>query len=114
LNQTSRSPFAAPGAIEALVMDQFNEYTYPIPKEEGGSEIHMMWTDTPCRITCWNGGNETELAMRNPKIEFIVAQHPWLENDCIYADIILPASIPIWKWTISSPTFDRAPSSPTS
>jgi anaerobic selenocysteine-containing dehydrogenase len=71
-------------------MDQFNEYTYPIPKEEGGSEIHMMWTDTPCRITCWNGGNETELAMRNPKIEFIVAQHPWLENDCIYADIILP------------------------
>jgi anaerobic selenocysteine-containing dehydrogenase len=28
--------------------------------------------------------------MRNPKIEFIVAQHPWLENDCLYADIILP------------------------
>jgi anaerobic selenocysteine-containing dehydrogenase len=82
--------FRGTGAIEALVMDQFNEYTYPIPKEEGGSEIHMMWTDTPCRITCWNGGNETELAMRNPKIEFIVAQHPWLENDCIYADIILP------------------------
>jgi anaerobic selenocysteine-containing dehydrogenase len=52
----------------------------------------MMWTDTPCRITCWNGGNETELAMRNPKIECIVAQHPWLENDCIYADIILPAN----------------------
>ena len=82
--------FHGTGAIEALVKDQFNEYTYPLPKEKGGSEIHMMWTDTPCRITCWNGGNETELAMRNPKIEFIVAQHPWLENDCIYADIILP------------------------
>jgi anaerobic selenocysteine-containing dehydrogenase len=35
-------------------------------------------------------GNETQLALRNPKIEFIVAQHPWFENDCIYSDIILP------------------------
>ena len=52
----------------------------------------MIWTDTPCRITCWNGGNETELALRNPKIETIVAQHPWLENDCLYSDIILPAN----------------------
>ena len=52
----------------------------------------MMWTDTPCRITCWNCGNETIEAMRNPKIEFIVAQHPWLENDCLYADIILPTN----------------------
>ena len=52
----------------------------------------MMWTDTPCRITCWNCGNETIIAERNPKIEFIVAQHPWLENDCLYADIILPTN----------------------
>jgi molybdopterin guanine dinucleotide-containing S/N-oxide reductase-like protein len=84
--------FRGTGAIEALAQDQFNEYTYPIPKEEGGSEIHMIWTDTPCRITCWNGGNETEVALRNPKIETIVAQHPWLENDCLFADIILPAN----------------------
>ncbi len=84
--------FRGTGAIEGLVQDQFREYTYPLPKEKGGSEIHMMWTDTPCRITCWNGGNETELALRNPKIETIVAQHPWLENDCLYADIILPAN----------------------
>ena len=52
----------------------------------------MIWTDTPCRITCWNYGNETELAMRNPEIETIIAQHPWLENDCLYADILLPAA----------------------
>ncbi|MFZ7126420.1 MAG: molybdopterin-dependent oxidoreductase, partial [Desulfobacterales bacterium] len=82
----------ATGAQNALVQDQFNEYTYPIPKDKGGSEIHMIWTDTPCRITCWNHGNTTELAMRNPKIETIVAQHPWLENDCLYADIILPVN----------------------
>jgi len=82
----------ATGAQNALVQDQFNEYQYPIEKEKGGCQIHMIWTDTPCRITCWNDGNSTELAMRNPKIECIVAQHPWLENDCLYADIILPAN----------------------
>jgi len=76
----------------AQVEDQFVKYTYPIPKEEGGSEIHMMWTDTPCRLTCWNWGNKTVEAMRDPKIEFVLAQHPWLENDCLLADIILPAN----------------------
>ena len=30
--------------------------------------------------------------MRSPKIECFVAQHPWLENECLYADIILPAN----------------------
>ena len=52
----------------------------------------MIWTDTPCRITCWNHGNWTIEAHRDPSIEFMVAQHPWLENDCLYADIILPAN----------------------
>jgi len=80
------------GAIAVPVEDQFVKYTYPIPKEEGGTEIHMIWTDTPCRTTCWNGGNETIEAFRNPKIECIVAQHPWLENDCLLADIILPSN----------------------
>ncbi len=80
------------GGIEAPVEDQFREYQYPIAPEEGGTEIRMMWTDTPCRITCWNCGNETIIAERSPKIEFILAQHPWLENDCLYADIILPAN----------------------
>ncbi|MCK5433686.1 MAG: molybdopterin-dependent oxidoreductase, partial [Dehalococcoidales bacterium] len=80
------------GAIDAPVEDQFIKYTYPIPKEEGGTEIHMIWTDTPCRTTCWNDGNKTIEAMRSPKIECVVAQHPWLENDCLLADIILPAN----------------------
>jgi trimethylamine-N-oxide reductase (cytochrome c) len=80
------------GAIMARVEDQFLKYTYPIPKEDGGTEIHMIWTDTPCRTTCWNDGNKTIEAFRNPKIECIVVQHPWLENDCLLADIILPAN----------------------
>ena len=41
----------------------------PLPKEEGGSELHMIWTDTPCRITCWNHGNWTIEAHRDPSIE---------------------------------------------
>ena len=52
----------------------------------------MIWTDTPCRTTCWNCGNDTELALRNPDIECIVAQHPWLENDCLFSDLILPSN----------------------
>ena len=50
---------------------------------------------SPKRIDVINleaGGFETIEAMRNPKIECIVAQHPWLENDCLYADIILPTN----------------------
>jgi anaerobic selenocysteine-containing dehydrogenase len=39
--------FWSTGAHEARVEDQFVKYTYPLPKEEGGTEIHMMWTDTP-------------------------------------------------------------------
>ncbi len=71
------------------VDDQYNKYTYPA---EGCSEVHMMWTDTPCWITCWNDSNAYIKALRSPKIEFILAQHPWLENDCLFADIILPVS----------------------
>ena len=67
--------------------DQFVKYKYPA---DGGSEIHMIWTDTPCWITCWNDSNSYIKALRSSKIEFILAQHPWLENDCQFADIILP------------------------
>ncbi len=72
--------------------DQFKTYTYPIPKEEGGTEIHMIWTDSPCRTTCWNNGHDTVKAFRSPSVECFIAQHPWLENDCLIADIILPAN----------------------
>ena len=52
----------------------------------------MIWTDSPCWITCWNDSNSYIRALRSPKIEFFLAQHPWLENDCLFADIILPVS----------------------
>ena len=31
-------------------------------------------------------------AFRSPKIECFVANHQWLENDCLFADIILPVT----------------------
>jgi anaerobic selenocysteine-containing dehydrogenase len=74
------------------VEDQFKKYTYPIPKEEGGTEIHMIWMDNPCRTTCWNNAYLSIEAFRSPKIECIVVQHPWLENDTVFADIILPTN----------------------
>jgi molybdopterin guanine dinucleotide-containing S/N-oxide reductase-like protein len=87
-------PVASWGSSQFLapVEDQFVKYTYPIPQEEGGSEVHMIWCDNPCRLTCWNDGNRTVEAMRSPKIECVVTQHPWLENDCLLSDIILPVS----------------------
>jgi len=77
-------------SISSRVEDQFKKYTYPIPKDQGGTEIHMIWTDKPCRILCWNGSYLLIQALRNPKIECVVAQHQWMESDCLFADIILP------------------------
>ncbi|MCL1829527.1 MAG: molybdopterin-dependent oxidoreductase [Oscillospiraceae bacterium] len=67
--------------------EQFHHHKFP---EEGNSRIHMVWTDSPCMVTCWNDGYHFVEAMQHETIEFVVAQHPWLENDCILADVILP------------------------
>ncbi len=72
-----------------LTEDQFVQYKYPA---DGCPEIHMMWSDTPALMTCWNDSNYIAKALQNPKIEFIVAQHPWIENDCQFADVILPVA----------------------
>jgi trimethylamine-N-oxide reductase (cytochrome c) len=69
--------------------EQFTSHTFPA---EGCSEIHMIWTDSPCWITCWNDSNTYIQALQKSSIECIVAMHPWLENDCLMADIILPGS----------------------
>ena len=69
--------------------NQFVHYTYPA---DGCSKIHMIWTDSPSWITCWNCGNDFVKAVRHPDIEFMFAQHPWIENDCLFADVILPVN----------------------
>jgi hypothetical protein len=37
--------YASP-AIWVPTDDQFKKYTYPIPKEQGGTRVHMIWSDT--------------------------------------------------------------------
>ena len=69
--------------------NQFVHYKYPA---DGCSKLHMVWTDSPSWITSWNCGNDYIRAMRHPDIEFMFAQHIWLENECLLADIILPVN----------------------
>lgn len=80
--------YAVPAAGTPTVT-QFDEYVYPYPEEP---TIHMIWTDTPCWTTCWNGGNALIRAITCENLECVVAQHPWFENDCLFADIILPVN----------------------
>jgi trimethylamine-N-oxide reductase (cytochrome c) len=69
--------------------NQFVHYAYPA---EGCSKIHMIWTDSPSWITCWNCGNDFVKALRHPDIEFVFCQHPWIENDALFADLLLPVN----------------------
>ena len=88
LNKESIS-FYGTARVGAPIADQFVKYTFPA---EGCPRIHMIWTDSPCYTTCWNDSNAYHQGVRNPDIEFIVAQHPWLESDCYFADLILPVA----------------------
>ena len=88
LNKESIS-FYGTARVGAPIADQFVKYTFPA---EGCPRIHMIWTDSPCYTTCWNDSNAYHQGVRNPDIEFIVAQHPWLESDCYFADVILPVA----------------------
>jgi len=83
--------------------DQSRTFTYPIPKEKGGTEIHMIWTDTPCWTTCWNGGNRYIEALQSSKIEFVLTEQPWLENDTLLSDIILPTTTRYEDYDICAP-----------
>ena len=69
--------------------DQFEKFQFP---QEGDHGIRIIWSDSPCWSTCWNGGNEFQDALTHPNLEFYLVQHPWMENDTLFADIILPIS----------------------
>ena len=88
---SSTRPSAGGGCTRSSSRRRSSSPSTPIPAP-GCSEIHMIWTDSPCWITCWNDSNSYIKALQQPSIECIVAQHPWLENDCLMADIILPGT----------------------
>ena len=69
--------------------DQFLPFEFPV---DGAPMIHMVMSDSPSWTTCWNGGYAMQEALRCERVETIVMQHPWLENDALFADIILPVN----------------------
>ncbi len=72
--------------------DQFIKYVYPIAEDEGGAKIHMWWSEKPCNTACWNDGYMFIRAAQSTEMEFFVANHQWMENDLLFADIIFPVS----------------------
>ena len=82
--------------------NQFVHYKYPA---DGCSPIHVIWTDSPAWITSWNDGNTYVKALRHPSVEFIFAQHPWIENDCLFADVILPVNTKLEEDDINTDLF---------
>jgi trimethylamine-N-oxide reductase (cytochrome c) len=89
---TASKPFswyAVPAAGTPTAV-QFQQYTFP--RKKGEPFIHMLWSDSPCWSTCWNGGNSFLEAITSRNLDFVLIQHPWLENDCLFADIILPVN----------------------
>lgn len=79
--------------------DQFVHYQFPGPENKG---IHMIWSDAPCWQTCWNGGFLFQDAVRNPDLEFYMVQHAWMENDTVFADIILPVTSKMEEYDIDN------------
>ncbi len=80
------------GAAQMSATDeQFTQKTYPL---QGFPEVKMVWMDHGARITDWNCGAKWIEMYRSPKLDFIVAQDPWLENDSLFADLILPVTTP--------------------
>ncbi len=77
------------GGIGGPRSDQYVRKTYPLP---GNPEVKMLWMDTVSRITNWNCGNEWIAMYKSPKFEFIVAQHPMMEDDALFADLVLPTT----------------------
>jgi trimethylamine-N-oxide reductase (cytochrome c) len=84
--------WGSPSIIWASTEDQFTEYNYPAPAEQGGTPIRMLWSEKPCNMNCWNGGFNYQDAIRDPKVEFFLTNHQWLENDSLFCDLILPVS----------------------
>ncbi len=84
--------WGSPQIVYVKTEDQFQEYNYPAPAEDGGSECHMLWSEKPCNMGCWNGGFRFQDAVRSPKVEFFVTNHQWIENDSLFADLILPVT----------------------
>jgi trimethylamine-N-oxide reductase (cytochrome c) len=90
INATDQQWWFSTTAASFPLEDQFVEYCFP--NDDDSPYIHMIWSDTVCHSTCWNHGNGNCDMFRNPRVDFIMCQHPWFENDMIYSDLLLPVN----------------------
>jgi len=67
---------------------QFAPFTYPMP---GYSRIHMIYRYGGSSFSTLTNSSRMEAAYRHDSIEFVVNQSIYMEGECQFADIILPA-----------------------
>jgi len=56
------------------------------------NKIHMLWSEKPCNMNCWDGGFNYQDSIRSDEVEFFVTNHQWLENDSLFCDLVLPVT----------------------
>ena len=105
--------WGSPCIVYVETSEQFQEFNYPAdpkaalamqqamaqamgmepPTEEPRiSKVHMLWSEKPCNMNCWDGGFNFQDAIRTNEVEFFVTNHQWLENDSLFADLVLPVT----------------------
>ncbi len=105
--------WGSPCIVYVTTEEQFQEFNYPAdpqkalamqqamaarmgvePPTEAPkiSKVHMLWSEKPCNMNCWNGGFEFQDAIRTDEVEFFVTNHQWMENDSLFADLVLPVT----------------------
>ncbi len=84
-------PIQWKGSTAALAetSDQFVKYSFPPDANHPG--IRLIWNENGNQPVSWTYGKKWIDALRNSQIDFAVAIHPWLENDVMFSDLILPA-----------------------
>jgi len=76
-------------AALAKTEDQFKHYRFPPSDDHPG--IRMVWNENGSQPGSWGFGYQWLEALQNPKVDFVVGIHPWMENDIPFSDLILPA-----------------------
>lgn len=82
-----------PKAALAMQQAMAERFGKPIPTEEPKvNRIHLLWSEKPCNMNCWDGGFNYQDAIRTDEVECFITNHQWLENDSLFADLVLPVT----------------------
>ncbi len=84
--------WGSPCIVYVETSEQFQEFNYPAPADQGGAKVHLLWSEKPCNMNCWNGGFTFQDAIRSPEVECFITNHQWMENDSLFADLVLPVT----------------------